>query len=70
MFEFCSIPDIKGKIPTFISMLITDFVLLVIMLIGLLRLRRRSAGTCAIGLLLWKQVGFRWSCMVVILSFH
>jgi len=49
-------------------MLITHLILLVIMLIGLLRLRRRSAGTCAIGLLLWKQVRLQWSCTVVVLS--
>ena len=38
-------------------MLITDFVLLFTILIGLLRLRRDGVGTCGLGLLLWKQVG-------------
>ena len=38
-------------------MLISDIVLLVTMLIGLLRLRQHGVGTRGLGLLLWKQVG-------------
>jgi hypothetical protein len=38
-------------------MLITDFVLLVSIFIGLLRLRHHGVGTRGLGLLLWKQVG-------------
>ena len=38
-------------------MLITDFVLLFTILIGLLRLRQHGVGTRGLGLLLWKQVG-------------
>ena len=43
---------------TLISMLATDFILLAIMFVGLLRLRRYGAGTYPLGRLLWKQV--RW----------
>lgn len=43
---------------TFISMLVTDFFLLVAMLVGLLRIRHRGAGAFALGRLLWKQVGW------------
>jgi hypothetical protein len=37
-------------------MLITDVVLLVSMLIGLLHMRYQGVGTHGLGLLLWKQV--------------
>jgi len=42
---------------SFIVTLITDIVLLLIMLIGLLRLLHGSGGSFALGRLLWKQVG-------------
>jgi hypothetical protein len=44
------------NVPTFISMMVTDIILLLIMLIGLLRLRRDGGGTFGLGQLLWKQV--------------
>ena len=37
-------------------MFITDILLLVVMFIGLLRMRRHAAGTFGLGRLLWKQV--------------
>jgi hypothetical protein len=46
----------KSK-PSIIAILITDIVLLLIVLIGLLRLLHDSGGSFAIGRLLWNQVG-------------
>lgn len=43
--------------PSIIVTLITDIVLLLIVLIGLLRLLHDSGGSFALGRLLWKQVG-------------
>ena len=43
-----------------ISMAITDIILLLIMLVGLLRLRRHSGGTFGLARLLLKQV---WCCL-------
>jgi hypothetical protein len=57
--DVCSAPDLKSVKETFIFMFITDFILLVTMLIGLLRLRYCGAGTCGLGRLLWKQVRWR-----------
>jgi hypothetical protein len=54
----CSNPNVVTNKPTLISMLVTDLVLLVTMLIGLLCLRCHGAGRFALGRLLWKQV--RW----------
>ena len=52
----CSLPNAKSNTATFVSMFITDFVLLVVMLFGLLRLQRRGSGTFGLGRLLWRQV--------------
>jgi len=41
---------------TLIAMVVTDIALLLIMLVGLLRLRRHGGGTFGIAQLLWKQV--------------
>jgi len=40
-------------------MLATDFTLIVIMLVGLFRLRRRGGGWFDMGRLLWKQVSWQ-----------
>jgi hypothetical protein len=52
----CSIPNTKSNASTFVSMFVTDFILLLVMLVGLLRMRYRGAGGFALGRLLWKQV--------------
>jgi hypothetical protein len=57
VYEVCKLPDLTTIKESFVFMLITDFVLLFTILIGLLRLRRDGVGTCGLGLLLWKQVG-------------
>jgi hypothetical protein len=44
------------NVPTFIAMTVTDTILLLIMLIGLLRLRRVDGGTFGLAHFLWKQV--------------
>ena len=54
----CSLPNAKSNTATFVSVFITDLVLLAIMLFGLLRLRRRGAGKFGLGRLLWKQVSW------------
>jgi hypothetical protein len=53
---FCSIRNTKSNAATFVSMFISDFILLLVMLVGLLRMRHRGAGTFDLGRLLWKQV--------------
>jgi hypothetical protein len=53
----CRAPNLtSSNTATFVSIFITDLILLVIMLGGLLRMRHRGAGTFALGRLLWKQV--------------
>ena len=55
---------------TILSQFITDVVLLVVMLIGLLRMARRGTGTFSLGrlgALLWRQVR-RWPFMAVVPS--
>jgi len=52
----CTIPNIKSNMANLISMFVTDFFLLVIMLVGLFRLRCRVAGRFALAPFLWKQV--------------
>ncbi|KAH9968291.1 hypothetical protein BJV74DRAFT_868632 [Russula compacta] len=52
----CGSPSIESNRATVISMLVTDFVLLLIMLCGLHRLRHNVVGTFELGRLLWKQV--------------
>jgi len=55
----CSITNVENNKATIISMFITDFILLVIMLVGLFRMGVRRVGTFALGRLLWKQVIWR-----------
>lgn len=42
--------------PNIIVTFIADIILLLIMLVGLLRIRRQGGGTFGLGQLLWKQV--------------
>lgn len=53
----CIVPNSESSKLYVIVLAITDIILLLIVLIGLLRLRRDGCGTFGIGLLLWKQVG-------------
>jgi len=52
----CGARNIESSKLNIIVTLITDITLLLIMLVGLLRLRRYGAGTFGLGRLLWKQV--------------
>ncbi|KAI0294347.1 hypothetical protein BC826DRAFT_340619 [Russula brevipes] len=51
--------DIQTSAPTLIAMLVTDVSLLLLMLVGLLRMRRDGGGTFGLSQLLWKQ-GLIW----------
>ncbi|KAH9953462.1 hypothetical protein BC827DRAFT_1159247 [Russula dissimulans] len=51
----CSLPDIMSNISAIISMFASDVVLLLVMFIGLFRLRHCGGGTFGLVRLLWKQ---------------
>lgn len=53
--------------PTVFASLITDVVLLLIMLVGLLRMRLDRSGSFALGRILWKQVRSSQFFLAVIL---
>ncbi|KAF8481575.1 hypothetical protein DFH94DRAFT_400751 [Russula ochroleuca] len=55
----CVVYDTESNKPNIIVTLITDIILLLIMLVGLLRLRRYGDGTFGLARLLWKQ-GIIW----------
>jgi len=58
----CSIPNVRSNLATMISLFITDIVLLVVMLIGLVRMAFHGRGGFSLGRLgglLWKQ-GLIW----------
>jgi len=58
----CSIPNARSNLPTMISLFITDIVLLVVMLIGLVRMSCHGTDGFSLGRLgslLWKQ-GLIW----------
>lgn len=54
----CVTPNIKRTGLNLIATSITDIVLLLVMLVGLLRLRRQGGGMGGIAQVLWRQV--RW----------
>jgi hypothetical protein len=54
----CVVLNFETSKPAVIGSLFTDLLLLLIMLLGLLRLRLGSSGEFSIGRFLWKQV--RW----------
>jgi hypothetical protein len=55
----CGVTNLDASKPTLIALFGTDFLLLLIMLAGLLRLRRRGGGTLKLGRILWRQ-GIIW----------
>ena len=59
----CSLPNVKSNTSVIISMLASDIVLLLIMFVGLFRLRHRGGGTFSLVRLLWKQVRC-WFCQL------
>jgi hypothetical protein len=54
--DSCTPKNIQITKINLISTLVTDVVLLLIMLVGLLRLRVKGVGMLSLGQLLWKQV--------------
>jgi hypothetical protein len=48
--------DTEASAPTLVAMLVTDVSLLLLMLVGLLHMRRDGGGTFGLSQLLWKQV--------------
>ena len=57
VLQDCIVLDAEKNEPSIIASLITDIILLIIVLIGLLRLFNDCGGSFALGCLLWKQVG-------------
>jgi len=55
----CSLVEIKSIVLSTIAALVADVVLILIMLIGLFRMRRDAGGSMALGRLLWNQ-GVIW----------
>ena len=56
MAKQCILTNVETSRPSIISLLVSDFLLLLIMLAGLLRLRRKGGGTFRLGRFLWRQV--------------
>ena len=56
LLEECTVTNSESSKLNIIVLLITDVVLLLIVLVGLLRMRHQGHMTCGIGQLLWKQV--------------
>ena len=48
--------NLETSQPSLVSLFVTDCLLLIFMLAGLLRLRRRGGGAFELGRLLWRQV--------------
>jgi len=60
--------NVQSNKPTFIATLVSDVILLLIMLVGLLRLRIYGGGTLHLGRLLWKQVQWWFPLHAMILN--
>lgn len=64
--QTCTVLNTESNKLNITVTLIADVILLLIVLVGLLRLRRHGAGRSGIGLLLWNQVGsLRFPCPFV-----
>jgi hypothetical protein len=60
--------NVQSNKPTVIATLVSDVILLLIMLVGMLRLRIHGGGTLNLGRLLWKQVQWWFPLHVMILN--
>jgi hypothetical protein len=58
-------PDVDEYKANLISVLITDIVLLIIMLLGLIRLRCHEGGAFRLRHILWKQVQFSLGMVLI-----
>jgi hypothetical protein len=63
----CTITNLETCRDFYITLLVTDVILLLIMLVGLLRLRHRAKGSLELARLLWKQVRHWWFLSVIML---
>ncbi|KAI0281026.1 hypothetical protein BGY98DRAFT_271545 [Russula aff. rugulosa BPL654] len=63
----CDFVNVETSKLSFCSLLVTDTFLLLVMLAGMLRLRRAGSGSFELGRLLWKQVG---RIVTVVLLIH
>jgi len=52
----CVVVNARSSLPTLVSVAVTDIILLLTMLLGLLRIRSHCDGTFGLAHLLWKQV--------------
>ncbi|KAF8501081.1 hypothetical protein F5888DRAFT_1333173 [Russula emetica] len=64
----CVVINLETSKPSLISLFVTDCLLLLLMLAGLLHLRRRGGGTFELGRLLWRQ-GLIWFTIATIAEF-
>jgi len=62
----CVVANTKSNTLTLIAMVVTNIALLLIMLVGLLHLRRHRSGAFGVTHLLWKQVWWRLSLTQVV----
>ena len=67
MINACDFVNVETSKLSFCSLLVTDTFLLLVMLAGMLRLRRAGSGSFELGRLLWKQVG---RIVTVVLLIH
>jgi hypothetical protein len=63
----CALLNVDSTKPAIIGSLFSDVVLLLIMLIGLLRLRCEGGGAFALGRTLWRQVRWRQFILAAVL---
>jgi hypothetical protein len=68
--QTCILGNFDSTKPAIIGSLVSDIALLLIMLIGLLRLRREAGGAFALGRTLWKQVRWWQFPLAVVLPIH
>ena len=61
----CTPDHIKNSALKIVTTSVTDIALLLIMLVGLFRLRSRGGGVFRLAQLLWRQVRYRFSLIVV-----
>jgi len=66
--DSCSMAKVESNKASIITMFITDFILLVVMLVGLLRMGVLGPDTFALGRVLWKQ-GLIWLLLATTVEF-
>ena len=64
------VPDLHFSELNILVTLVTDIILLLIMFFGLLRMGCHERGAFGLGRLLWKQVGYWYFSLAVVLSVY